>query len=225
MNFLASFLLPTLMSLSKKVRLLMSIMDKLKEYKKKIRKFQDSHDESFDHLDQMNDTVLIECTHILVFNQKDNNRLVMRVFLCKREINNGNLQVLNCLDSLSFDPSLSDKSEHVCCNIYESSKLLRDCIGGSLFPYKLVNWVAHQVCATEQLHEFILVEKSTWLLSDDEKHWSTEVLKTKYQEVKIFVLKPCMFIFLSIIRNFLKIGIKTKTIYPSSWSTIISGLF
>ena len=114
----------------------MSIMDKLKEYKKKIRKFQDGHDESFDHLDQMNDTVLIECTHILVFNQKDDNRLVMRVFLCKREINNGNLQVLNCLDSLSFDPSLSNKSQYMCCNIYESSKLLRDCIGGSLFPYK-----------------------------------------------------------------------------------------
>ena len=98
--------------MNEKVRLVMSIMDKLKEYKKKIREFQDSHDVSslFDHLDQMNDTVLIECTHILVFNQEDNNRLVTRVFLCKREINNGNLQVLNCLDSLSFDPSLLDKS-------------------------------------------------------------------------------------------------------------------
>ena len=53
------------------------------------------HDESslFDYLDQMNDTVLIDCTHILVFNQENetNNRLVTRVFSCKREINSGNL--------------------------------------------------------------------------------------------------------------------------------------
>ena len=134
--------------MNEKARLVMSIVDKLKEYNKKIREFQDGfhcHDESslFDHLEQMNDTVLIECTHILVFNQENDNRLVTRVFSCKREINNGNLQVLNCLDPLSFDPSLSDKSRYVCHNIYESSKLLRDCIGGSLFPYKLVNWVAH----------------------------------------------------------------------------------
>ena len=131
--------------MNEKARLVTSIVDKLKEYKKKIREFQDGfhrHDELslFDHLDQMNDTLLIECTHILVFNQEDetNNRLVTRVFSCKREINNGNLQVLNCLDSLSFHPSSLDKSRYIYRNIYQSSKLLRDCIGGSLFPYKLV---------------------------------------------------------------------------------------
>ena len=144
--------------MNEKVRLMMSIMDKLKEYKKKIREFQDDHDELFDHLNQMNDTVLIECTYFLVFNHEDDNKLVMRVFLCIREISNGNLQVLNCLDSLSFEPSLLDKSRYVCRNIYESSKLLRDCIGGSLFPYELVNWVAYQVCAIEQHHTFTLVE-------------------------------------------------------------------
>ena len=93
-------------------------------------------------------------THILVFNQEDDNRLVTRVFSCKREINNGNLQVLNCLNPLSFNPALSDKSRYVCHNIYESSKLLKDCTGGSLFPYELVNWVVNRVCAIEQLHAF-----------------------------------------------------------------------
>ena len=159
--------------MNEKVRLVTSIMDKLKEYKKKIREFEDRHDESFDHLNQMSST------HILVFNQEDNNKLVMRVFSCKREINNGNLQVLSCLDLLSFNPALSDKNRYMCHNIYESSKLLRDCIGGLLFPYELVNWVANRVCAIEQLHAFTLVEKSMWLLNADEKHWSTEVLKDK----------------------------------------------
>ena len=124
--------------MNEKVRLVTSIVDKLKEYKKKIREFQDGHGESFDnHLNQMNGT------HILVFNQEDDNRLVTRVFSCKRETNNGTLQVLSCLDSLSFDPALSDKSRYMCRNIYKSSKLLRDCTGGSLFPYKLVNWVGN----------------------------------------------------------------------------------
>ena len=166
--------------MNEKVRLMMSIMDKLKEYKKKIREFQDSHDESFDDLNQINGT------HILVFNQEDNNRLVMRVFSCKREINNGNMHVLNCLDLLSFNPALSDKSRYMCSNIYESSKLLRDCIGGSLFPYELVNWMANQVCAIEQLHTFTLVEKSMWLLSADKKHWSTEVFKDKISKGEDF---------------------------------------
>ena len=74
----------------------------------------------------------------------------------------------------------------MCHNIYELSKMLRDCIGGSLFPYKLVNWVAHQVCVKEQLHAFTLAEKSMWLLSDSEKHWSTEVLKDKISKGEYF---------------------------------------
>ena len=38
------------------------------------------------------------------------------------------------------------------------------------------------MCAIEQLHALTSVEKSTWLLSADEKHWSTEVLKDKISE-------------------------------------------
>ena len=171
--------------MNEKVRLMTMLVDELKECKKKIREFQDHGGElssSFDHLDQMAVSIT-ECTHILVFNQEDetSDRRVTRVFLCKREINNGNLQVLHCLASLSSDPFLSDKSRCMCRTIYELSKLLRDCTGGLLFPYELVNWVAHRVCAMEQIHAFTLAEKSMWLLSEDEKR-STKVLKKKGED-------------------------------------------
>ena len=42
------------------------------------------------------------------------------------------------------------------------------------------------MCAIEQLHAFTLAERSTWLLSDDEKHWSTEVLKDKISKGEDF---------------------------------------
>ena len=81
------------------------------------------------------------------------------------------------------------------------------------------------MCAIEQLHTFTLAEKSMWLLSDDEKHWSTEVLKDKISKGEDFRFDTLYVYFSFNYKEFSKNCIKTKTVYPSSWLTIISGLF
>ena len=67
-------------------------------------------------------------------------------------------------------------SYHIC----KASEMLRECIGGCLFPYKLINWAVKQTMFIERMYTFSLDgEKSTWLLSNEEGDWSTGVMREK----------------------------------------------
>ena len=92
--------------------------------RREIRKFQDrcNGNDTFDDLEQTNDASLLivnECaTHVLVFDQReDENNKVTRVFSCRRVANDG-IKVLTCLVSIIRITSLDDKipylSHHIC---------------------------------------------------------------------------------------------------------------
>ena len=64
-----------------------------------------------DVLEQINDVLLIvnECTHVLVFDKRDDeNNKVIRVFSCRR-VKNYAMQVLTCFDSIVQNTSLGTK--------------------------------------------------------------------------------------------------------------------
>ena len=113
-------------------------MEKLKSLRREIRKFQDgcNGNGTFDDLEQINDALLIinECTHVLVFHQRDDeNNKVMRVFSC-RKVENDTMKVLSCFDSIIQNTLLDDKIRYLSHHICKISKILKDCIGGCFFP-------------------------------------------------------------------------------------------
>ena len=162
-----------------------SMMNGLRTLKKEIRKLQDGCEEdnvvTFDELEQTNEIIMNECTHVLIFEQKDEstNVSITRVFLCRR-CKNHNIQILTCFDSIAHNSSLDNKVRYLRYHICKASEMLRECIGGCLFLYKLMNWVVKQTMFIERIYTFLLDgEKSTWLLSNEETHWSTGVIHEK----------------------------------------------
>ena len=92
--------------IGEKSEIIKSVVEKLKSLRRKVRKFQDGGcdgNDTFDDLEQISDDVLLiinECTHVLVFDQRDyENNKVTRVFSCRR-VENDAMQVLTCFDSI-----------------------------------------------------------------------------------------------------------------------------
>ena len=57
--------------------------------------------------------------------------------------------------------------------IYTASCLLRNCFRGSTFPYEVVLWLATNLASIECITLGTLPLDCTWLLSEDEHHWTT----------------------------------------------------
>ena len=60
--------------------------------------------------------------------------------------------------------------------------MLKDCIGGCFFPYKLVNWIMGQMSIPiDQMYTLSLNDnvESAWLLINEEGHWSTDTVCEK----------------------------------------------
>ena len=53
---------------------------------------------------------------------------------------------------------------------------MRNCFRGSTFPYKVVLWLATNLASIECITLGTLPLDSTWLLSEDESHWTTLVI-------------------------------------------------
>ena len=75
--------------INEKSKIVETVVEDLKSFRKETRKFQDgcNGNNTFDDLEPINDVLLIinECTHVLVFDQRDDeNNKVMRVFSCRR---------------------------------------------------------------------------------------------------------------------------------------------
>ena len=74
--------------IGEKSEIIESVVEKLKSLRREIRKFQDGGCDGNDDLEQISDDVLLivnECTHVFVFDQRDNeNNKVTRVFSCRR---------------------------------------------------------------------------------------------------------------------------------------------
>ena len=99
---------------------------------------------------------------------------ITRTFCCKR-CENDAIQILKCVDaavhkkedSTSCDQQSLYSDIHFCHTL----KLLQDCLGGCLFPYKLVKWLTRSIMGLEFLAAFYL-NKNSWLLMEDEQHWT-----------------------------------------------------
>ena len=150
--------------INEKSKIVETVVEKLKSLRRKIRKFQDgcNGNNTFDDFKPINDVLLIvnECTHVLVFDQRDDeNNKVTRVFSCRR-VQNDAMQVLTCFNSIVRNTSLDDKIRHLSHHICKISEMLKDCIGGCFFPYKLVNWIMGQMSIPiEQMFALSLNDK------------------------------------------------------------------
>ena len=115
---------------------------KLKKLKRKIRKFQDGKCVEFQLDDENNH---YPYSHVLVFEQMNDEvgNKITRTFLCKPIIENDTIQVLKCVDStVQKDMCGGDnQSKYFNIHICHASKLLKDCMEGYLFPYKVLIWL------------------------------------------------------------------------------------
>ena len=103
-------------------------MEKLKSLRREIRKFQDGGCDGNDTFDDL-ELIVNECTHVVVFDQRDNeNNKVTRLFSCRR-VENDAMQVLTCFDSITQNTLLNDKIQYL-SHICKVSEMFRDCIGG-----------------------------------------------------------------------------------------------
>ena len=180
-----------------------SIVDTLKRVGKRLRKFQDGQENVQFNLGGSSGidkhyysdigggiATLKDTTHILTFCQTDDNEqeegsppplVVVRAFGCQRD-NNSSIRLLTCIDSMEHDESLSRTTRYYNAHLLLSTKLLKSCFGGCLFPYELVDWLAKSVCFMERLFTFSFDENdksinNTWLLSNDGDHWSFNMIK------------------------------------------------
>ena len=69
--------------------------------------------------------------------------------------------------------------------IYTASCLMRNCFTGSTFPYEVVLWLATNLASIECITLGTLPLDSTWLLSEDESHWTTLVINDAVFKHKI----------------------------------------
>ena len=68
------------------------------------------------------------------------------------------------------DDSLSQTARYYNAHLLLSTKLLKSCFGGCLFPYELIDWLAKLVYFIKRSLTFSFDEKeslNTWLLSND----------------------------------------------------------
>ena len=62
---------------------------------------------------------------------------------------------------------------------------MRNCFGGSTFPYEVVLWLATNLASIECITLGTLPLDSTWLLSKDKSHWTTLVINDTLFKHKI----------------------------------------
>ena len=125
-----------------------------------------------------------DCSHMLIFDQKESGQLdeLIRSFLCKRIDDYGNLKVLNDLYFSVIDKNLSSQQRYINSLLHMSVCILCDCICETLFPYKLVHWLATKIAYLECLTISRVDTSSMWLSDMTEDHWSTQYIYDRLRE-------------------------------------------
>ena len=73
-----------------------------------------------------------------------------------------------------FDEKISAQEKYELSLFYTASVLLRQCYRGSLFPFKLIMWIAKKISNIEYVVQAGLSSTNdTWVLSTNEDHWAT----------------------------------------------------
>ena len=129
-----------------------------------------------------------QCTHLLVFTQTLNENTLSRVYGCQRDLN-ASLCMVNCLEESAIE-SVTLVEKYVSCHLHLVSKSLNQCYGGGLFPFKLVNHVAHLICAMGRMCLLRLSsadKKHTWLLREDNQHWSFQLTESHLENTRISI--------------------------------------
>ena len=112
-------------------------------------------------------------THVLIFDQVDSGRSRIQSFLCKR-ISKDNLCITLDLYYSLFDEKISAQEKYQLSLFHTASVLLRQCYRGSLFPFKLVMWIAKKISNIEcVVRAGLSSTNDTWVLSMNEDHWAT----------------------------------------------------
>ena len=112
-------------------------------------------------------------SHILIFNQVDSGRSRIRSFLCKRILKDNLCITLDLYYSL-FNEKISAQEKYELSLFHTASVLLRQCYRGSLFPFKLIVWIAKKISNIECVVQAgLLSTNDTWVLSTNEDHWAT----------------------------------------------------
>ena len=110
-------------------------------------------------------------SHVLLFDQSCDDQKHTCAFLCKCV--NGNLLMVQDLYYASLDEKSTPVIRYECSLIYMASCLMRNCFRGSTFPYEVVLWLATKLGSIECITLGTLPLDSSWLLSEDESHWTT----------------------------------------------------
>ena len=73
-----------------------------------------------------------------------------------------------------FNENISAREKYELSLFHTASVLLRQCYRGSLFPFKLIMWIAKKVSSIECVVQAGLsLTNDTWVLSTNEDHWAT----------------------------------------------------
>ena len=117
-------------------------------------------------------------THVSVFIQALNEHTLWHSYGCQR-CPNSSLPVVNCPDESALE-SMTLVERYISRHLHSASKLLNQCYGGCLFPFKLVDHVARSICAMERVYLLRLSEdeKHRWVLTDEDQHWSFQLTES-----------------------------------------------
>ena len=134
--------------------------DWVEESKKKIRKFQDSEQQQVQFFsNELGENDNYSYSHIIVFEQRNEFDIsIMRTFFCKRS-ENSTIQLLKCADStirVGGTASSDEQSKYFNTHLCQAANLLKDCIGGYIFPYEVLIWLTKRVIDLEFLISFSL---------------------------------------------------------------------
>ena len=124
-----------------------------------------------------------EASHVLLFDQSCDDQKHTHAFLCKCV--NGNLLMVQDLYYASLDEKWTPVIRYEHSLIYMASCVMRNCFRGSTFPYKVALWLATNLASIECITLGTLPLHSTWLLSEDESHWTTLVINDTVFKHKI----------------------------------------
>ena len=139
----------------------------------------------------MNTEIIRQCTHVLVFTQTLKEHTLWCAYGYQRSPNSS-LCVVNCLDENALE-SVTSTERCTSRHLHSASKLLNQCYGGCLFPFKLVDHAARSICATERVCLLRLSEdeKHTWLLMNDDQHWSFQLMESHLKQHENFHFDNC----------------------------------
>ena len=131
--------------------------------------------------DFMNTENIRQCTYILVFMQTLNEHTLWHAYCCQHD-SHSSPHMVNCLDESALE-SVTSVERYISHHLHLASKLLNQCYGGCLFPFKLVDHVAHSICAMDMV--------CLLRLSADNQHWSFQLTESHLEQHKDFHINNC----------------------------------